>query len=499
LIERGPAPARKRFTIISLERRDDRLTFLSKLEDMKGLILVLFAIALASPATDAATNRLVVHEWGTFTALQDERGRSLDGINTDDEPVPFFVHQLAGGSPVFSATQMPGFFSQGAPFAQPNVTMRLETPVIYFHPTGDLPRSVDVKVQFRGGLLTEFYPQPTREEPVIKLAERRTMFQRSNLGVLEWKGLKVGAAGKMMATDDPVWVAPRRVQAADVRTPPGESERFLFYRGLGTGEALLKVAQRDNELVIQPSVPPEIEGDLRIRRLWLVDIQKDKIAFREAPGFTIPHKSEGFSKRIPSQFTAADYSAANREKLRSALLDALQVEGLFEDEAAALLETWKISYFQSPGLRLFFVTPRAWTDQLLPLEIPQADKIVRAMIGRIELVSPRQRQLLAGINKASSAEIQSAATVLRERIGKKLYPANKELDKKAMENINLIFKGRKSLADLGIETPVIYKKYLELGRFRHTLVTHSAIDAPGLKVFLEAFRLIEPSRDAEAR
>ena len=207
---------------------------------------------------------------------------------------------------------------------------------------------------------------------------------------------------------------------------------------------------------------------------------------------------ETFSKRIPSQFAAADYSAANREKLRAALLDALKVEGLFEDEAVALLETWKISYFQSPGLRLFFVTPRQWTDHVLPLEISQADKIVRAMIGRIELVSPRQRQLLTEIGKASSEEIKTSAKDLSERIGKKLYSANGQ-DEKAAANIDLIFKGRKSLADLGIEAPPIYKKYLELGRFRHTLVKHSAAEAPKLKEFLEAFRLAEVNRDSEGR
>jgi hypothetical protein len=284
-----------------------------------------------------------------------------------------------------------------------------------------------------------------------------------------------------------------------VKTGQGETERFLFYRGLGTGEALLKVVQEKEALVIHPSVPAGIESDLRIRRLWLVEIQKDKIAFREAAGFTIPKNHEGFSKRIPSQFTAADYATANREKLRAALLDALKVEGLYEDEAVALLETWKISYFQSPGLRLFFVAPRQWTDQILPLEIPQADKIVRAMIGRIELVSPRQRQLLTEISKASGQEIKAAANDLRERIGKKLYPANVELDKKAVENINLIFKGRKSLADLGVEAPTIYKKYLELGRFRHTLVKHSAAEAPRLMDFLEAFRLAETSGASAGR
>src|SRR5437773_3958359 len=35
--------------------------------------------------------------WGTFTALQDEEGRAVAGINVDDEPVPGFVHDVAAG------------------------------------------------------------------------------------------------------------------------------------------------------------------------------------------------------------------------------------------------------------------------------------------------------------------------------------------------------------------------------------------------------------------
>ena len=42
-----------------------------------------------------ASNELVVHEWGTFTTLQDEKGARLSGINVDDEPVPKFVHNLS--------------------------------------------------------------------------------------------------------------------------------------------------------------------------------------------------------------------------------------------------------------------------------------------------------------------------------------------------------------------------------------------------------------------
>ena len=73
---------------------------------------------------------------------------------------------------------------------------------------------------------------------------------------------------------------------------------------------------------------------------------------------------------------------------------ALQEEGLFPDEADALLNTWELSYFKSPGLRLFFMVPRAWTDHYLPLEVSVPCEIKRAMIGRLELATPEQRALL---------------------------------------------------------------------------------------------------------
>jgi len=62
----------------------------------------------------AAEKSLVVHEWGTFTSLQDEMGKPIGGINTDDEPVPKFVHRLAGGF-FLSPSEAPPVFFQGAP------------------------------------------------------------------------------------------------------------------------------------------------------------------------------------------------------------------------------------------------------------------------------------------------------------------------------------------------------------------------------------------------
>jgi hypothetical protein len=105
--------------------------------------------------TTQAAERLVVHEWGTFTSLQDEHGTALGRINTDDEPVPAFVHQLPHAM-LFPPTGAYTTDLKGTPAGDPNVTMRLETPVIYFHPPrGDTaPMNVDVDVAFNSQLST---------------------------------------------------------------------------------------------------------------------------------------------------------------------------------------------------------------------------------------------------------------------------------------------------------------------------------------------------------
>jgi len=107
----------------------------------------------ASPTSD----HLIVHEWGTFTVLQDENGSPVGGINTDDEPLPAFVHNLNSALNGPSSPLPPVYF-KGVPRNHPDVYTRLETPVIYFYPPGGRAMNVDVDVRFPAGWLTQFYP-----------------------------------------------------------------------------------------------------------------------------------------------------------------------------------------------------------------------------------------------------------------------------------------------------------------------------------------------------
>ena len=108
---------------------------------MKSACLLSFLAVSAFAGPD----RLVVHEWGTFTSLQDEAGRTLGSLNSDDEPLPPFTHELEFFHR-FKPGELPPLTYQGAPPSHPSVTMRLETPVVYFYPpkSASLPIVADV-------------------------------------------------------------------------------------------------------------------------------------------------------------------------------------------------------------------------------------------------------------------------------------------------------------------------------------------------------------------
>jgi len=79
-----------------------------------------------------------------------------------------------------------------------------------------------------------------------------------------------------------------------------------------------------------------------------------------------------------------DYKWNNtyRPKYRAALIEA----GLFKDEAEAMLNTWNQSYIGKSGIKIFWITPRKFTDEILPISFfLKPDKLERVIIGRTEI------------------------------------------------------------------------------------------------------------------
>jgi hypothetical protein len=443
-----------------------------------------FVLAVTGVATAGARagSPLVVHEWGTFTSFQDEDGDAFNHINTDDEPVPPFVHEL-GDALLFQPTEYPPFRSQGAAAGHPDVTMRLETPVLYFHlPAGRTePLKIDVSVSFAGGWLTQYFPdakagvagldadEPTGEG-VATVGGRPfdlSKLSPSTVGTLEWNGLSVGVEGAGPATSDRVWTAPRAVDAATVSTGK-EAEKFLFYRGVANLDAPLRITRRPGET---PGAGDDELG-FHVRALdpakfsggWLVDVRPDgATAFRtlaaaKATGDVGAGKP---AATTPATFAADAYDKANLATLRGEMRAALVDDGLFADEADALLNTWEVSYFKSPGLRFFFLVPRSWTDRHLPLTLSVKADVVRTMVGRIEIVTPRQRELVRQIAATSTLPpLQDVIGAMRKL----------QADPAKAEAYAALASGRGDVAALGVPVPEIYKHYLELGRFRTALI-----------------------------
>jgi hypothetical protein len=80
------------------------------------------------------------------------------------------------------------------------------------------------------------------------------------------------------------------------------------------------------------------------------------------------------------------------DDLRGELEEELTEMGLYRNEAHAMLETWRDSWFEE-GLRAFYILPRAKVDALLPISIhPATGQLARVFVGRVELLSPSMRQ-----------------------------------------------------------------------------------------------------------
>src|SRR5215472_3158135 len=74
---------------------------------------------LPAPNIEQSRNALVVHEWGTYTSLEGSDGRTVDGLQHTEEPLPAFVH----------ARDPNAAHTKGVEAIPEPVNQKLETPV----------------------------------------------------------------------------------------------------------------------------------------------------------------------------------------------------------------------------------------------------------------------------------------------------------------------------------------------------------------------------------
>ena len=328
---------------------------------------------------------LNIHEWGTMTSWHRSSGEALGGLNNTahQDVLPAFVHALNNRG-------LQSFEKDGSVAGHADVTMRLETPVVYFYPdaTFDKSKKINFKASFTAGLLNEFYPKAiTWDTNIMGGRQYGPRLHETSRSSLEWKDIELGGNWPVPQTNMPVWLAPRQVKATKVRVG-SEVEHYLFYRGVANIPSLLATQHSKTKNYLKISTPAEHTlhfQKLIIPSAWYISIQPDKtLAFKNL-GTLILNKSNNLLLETKYQFPENTYTQAGKAKLREEIHQALVRDGLFDDEAWAMLNTWDSSYFEQNGERILFIAPKAWMDHYIPLEVSVPSQITRVFVGRIDL------------------------------------------------------------------------------------------------------------------
>jgi hypothetical protein len=343
-----------------------------------ALSLLAFGFAGWLIADDRSAD-LTVHEWGTFTAIAGKDGRAMEW------------------TPLIGLTDLPGFvehiddanFKLGL-----RGTIRMETPVLYFYSPRDV--RVSVHVTFSKGIISEWYPRAKRVQPQGNLRTISLSRLQRNGGIT-WTGV---AVSPNLSGDFPREVPSNRYYAARetsssplrVTTTSGEQqEKFLFYRGVSAASLPLSASQDSNGQLIFKSL-----GEDKTPAVILFKRRGQRVGYR--------------LERTPTEETVLEPPALTDsvDSLCTDLQGILVDQGLYPDEAHAMVQTWQDSWFEE-GTRLIYVVPRRFIDNVLPLTVDPAPKqTVRVFVGRLEIVTPAtERAVKAAIASNDKATLNT--------------------------------------------------------------------------------------------
>jgi hypothetical protein len=182
-----------------------------------------------------------------------------------------------------------------------------------------------------------------------------------------------------------------------------QHEKFLFYRGVARAAIPLSaVVTGEGRTVVTNT------GSDAVPAVILFEKRGEAIGYQNAgaveTGVTFERPALNGS---PSQ-------------LKTDLEAALIARGLYPKEAAAMIDTWRDSWFEE-GSRLIYILPESAVNTMLPLEIdPAPARIARVFVGRIELITPETKRAV----REAIAKNDKPALALYERF---LEPIGKSI------------------------------------------------------------------------
>ncbi len=306
---------------------------------------------------------LTVHGWGTFTAIAGRDGRAMEWV------------------PSISPDDLPGFVehnSNATPKSGLRGTIRMETPVLYFYSPHEL--SASVKARFTKGVITEWYPRAAKVRPSGDLRST-DLSQLETDGSIAWNDVAVspnlGGAFPREAVASRYYAARETASAPlRVQTAAGvQQEKFLFYRGVAAAALPLSATQTADGRVLVRNLSPE-----KIPAVILFERRGERVGYRLVQSSAVETEIDP-----PSLNDSVDTLCVDLER-------TLVGQGLYPDEAHAMVETWRDSWFEE-GSRLIYMVPRGFVDRILPLTMnPTLGKVVRVFVGRLEIITPATAQ-----------------------------------------------------------------------------------------------------------
>src|SRR5579859_2076373 len=289
------------------------------------LPVLCFALSAGHSQEPPADAALSVHEWGTFTSIAGAQGKAVVWMpQAEKDDLPGFVEHLQNNR-----------FKGGL-----QGTVRMETPVLYFYASH--PTTVSVQVRFAQGFLTEWYPHAVSPltksqltEPIVDL--------RSSSGLLIWNSISVDPAehGNLpRETGESRYYAARETNASPVTvfSARGEQhEKFLFYRGVSSFDVpVSSVPMNGNRAYVsnltQTAIPQAILFERRGERL----------------GYRVLGPIRNSAIVDPPEMNG-DINTVSRD-----LEKILIGQGLYAEEAHAMIQTWNDSWFEE-GTRLLYI------------------------------------------------------------------------------------------------------------------------------------------------
>ena len=376
------------------------------------------AVTLLFTRTAAAApgGSFVAHEWGTFTSVQGADGVQLEWNPLQTTDLPKFVYDRNRPTGDFRRQPFSVFASKSA-FAS---LQRMETPVIYLY--SDRERTVNVRVDFPQGLVTEWFPQVTGFGPFATTNQAEAILSRQSF--IEWNNVRVlpratdEAVAKLIPDDKAGshYYAARGTDANFLRmttgtSPKTEHEHFLFYRGVGYFQAPLQVTLGGNE----DYVSVHNTGKEPLLNLYVLTVRGTQGKFVH-----VDKLDAGEAKPVRLNPDKGLISLTElRSQLGTRLQKSLTDQGLYARESEAMVKTWEDSWFTENGVRVLYLLPEKWTDRVLPLKLdPKPTELVRVMVGRAEVITPSMEwELLKQVVRYSEDEGDSkknAITGLRQ-------------------------------------------------------------------------------------